>query len=188
MQKLNNKQIRRILRGAIKKIGVKEIATGSSRLVLPFGKDKVVKIALCSAGILQNKHEIELFETYENATDYLATIYAYSEHIIIMERLYDPTSLLNGYMDMPDRDFDENIETLNYEDSEVVDTIIDELSAIYGYTDDNYQMAYNKDYMVKMYDYGFNTKKDMKLQIGEMSSYSQTDMKNEINNIIRDLS
>jgi hypothetical protein len=188
MKKLNNKQIRRILRGTIKKIGVKETSTGSSRLVIPFGKDKVVKIALCSAGILQNKNEIELFETYENATDYLATIYAYSDHIIIMERLYDPISLSNGYEIMPDRDFDESIEELNYENSEVVDTIIDELSAIYGYTSDNYQMAYNKDYMVKMYDYGFNTKKDIQLQIGEMSSYSYKYIKDKINNIIRDLS
>lgn len=178
MKKLTNRQERRIMATVMKNI--KMFGNGSSRVVVPFGKDKVVKIALCESGKKQNNNEINLFSGYGTELS-LATIYAYSENLIIMERLYDifeyfennEFSFINS-----DNEFDYCYHEYGERVELQVDNIIEGLEYHWGDTDDNWQLGVDKNGNIKSYDYGFDANE--KGQVGYLRTYSDKEIKEKV--------
>ena len=181
MKKLTDRQERRIMATVMKNI--KMFGNGSSRVVVPFGKDKVVKIALCERGKNQNNNEIYLFENHSNELN-LATIFAYSENIIIMERLYDTFE----YFENNEFSFinsDSEFEYYYHEYGErvelQVDSIVEGLECHWGHTDDNWQLGVDKKGNIKSYDYGFDTNGTN--QVGYLRSYNNKGIKQKVLNL-----
>lgn len=178
MKKLTDRQERRIMATVMKNI--KMFGNGSSRVVVPFGKNKIVKIALCESGKNQNNNEIYLFENHSNELS-LATIFAYSENIIIMERLYDTFeyfennefSFINSYNEFECcyHEYGERVEL------QVNDTI-EGLEYYWGETDDNWQLGVDKNGNIKSYDYGFVANGTG--QVGHLRSYNDKEIKQKV--------
>lgn len=175
MKKLTNRQERRIMATVMKNI--KMFGNGSSRVVVPFGKDKVVKIALCESGKNQNYNEIYLFENHSNELS-LAKIFSYSENIIIMERLYDTFeyfennkfNLIDSYNEFESyyHEYGERVELQ-------VDSIVEGLGYHWGDTHDNWQLGVDKKGNIKSYDYGFDS--NGAGQIGDLRECSNKEIK-----------
>lgn len=178
MKKLTNRQERRIMATVMKNI--KMFGNGSSRVVVPFGKDKVVKIALCESGKNQNQNEIYLFKNHSNELS-LAKIFSYSENIIIMERLYDTFE----YFENNEFSFinsDSEFEYYYHEYGErvelQVDSIVEALEYHWGHTDDNWQLGVDKKGNIKSYDYGFDT--NGQNQVGYLRAYGDKGIVNKV--------
>ena len=178
MKKLTSRQERRIMATVMKNI--KMFGNGSSRVVVPFGKNKVVKIAVCESGKNQNYNEIYLFKNHSSELS-LATIFAYSENIIIMERLYDvfeyfennEFSFINS-----DNEFDYCYHEYGERVELQVDSTIEMLEYYWGETDDNWQLGVDKKGNVKSYDYGFDT--NGAGQVGYLRDYSNKAIKQKV--------
>ena len=178
MKKLTSRQERRIMATVMKNI--KMFGNGSSRVVVPFGKDKVVKIALCQSGKNQNNNEIYLFKNHSNELS-LAKIFSYSENIIIMERLYDTFeyfennkfSFINS-----DNEFEYYYHEYGERVELQVDSTIEMLECHWGETTDNWQLGVDKKGNVKSYDYGFDTNGIN--QVGYLRDYNNKDIKQKV--------
>lgn len=185
---LSKREERRILRNVLRKINFME--SGSSRIVVPFGKDKIVKVALQKEALEQNKNEIEIYKEYAEILP-LGKIYAYGERVILMERLYDPYCFYNeGTYETINEDYyleDYYFEFDNYL-VETIENIIEYFQEIQGDTGDNWQLGVDKNGNFKSYDYGYTTCKSFHEQVGSISSISIKDLKNKIQKNIKKLS
>jgi hypothetical protein len=125
---------------------------GSSRVVFPWTDDKIVKIALTEEGIKQNKNELRVFTNCEE-DDILSNIYAYGKIVLVCEKC-------DLEVDADHEQFNDLIQNL-YNDgkNEIANkaqSAVDYLNSHYGFTDDNYQVGYNRKGFLVCLDYGFD--------------------------------
>lgn len=188
MRVLSKREERRILRNVLRKM--KFMESGSSRIVVPFGKDKIVKVALQEQSLEQNKNEIEIYKEYAEILP-LGKIYAYGERVILMERLYDPFYFYNeGTCQTINEDYNLEDYYFEFEDHlvETVENIVEYFQDIQGYTGDNWQLGVDKNGNFKSYDYGYTTRKSFGEQVGSISSISIKNLENKIQTNIKKLS
>jgi hypothetical protein len=160
MKRLSYAEEVSILKGLLED-DVEAIGCGSSRLVFPYGKDKVIKLAVTEEGIAQNQTEIDCFEDAPENT--VAEIFSYGYLIIVAERL---TDILNDNDEMDYSDIEEYIRN-NCEDKEQADGFVnafekalDFLDSRFDETDDNLQIGKNSKGFYVAYDYGFSRRVD----------------------------
>lgn len=177
MRKLTLREEKRVLNSVLRKVA-KGYETGSSRLVVDFGIDKVVKVAFNDNGLKQNLLEIDTFLTAERQ-DYLATIYAYGSNVIIMERVETIGELecISAFYELEelaenDSYFEKCLEIAEY------------LNDINGFTEDNMQIGIGVNGDFKAYDYGFKAEIGARNQMGNMRDYGTDEIKGELYSLL----
>lgn len=144
---------------------------GTSRAVFSYGKDKVVKIALDEGGITQNRNELNFVRTFGD--EYVASIFAYSDNILIAEKLvavYDGNDIEDAYWYYNDYGESDNSDGgfSGRELADIVDTV-DFINNAIDYTTDNYQLGEDKHGKFKAYDYGYLSGMEFNSQVGSMN-------------------
>jgi hypothetical protein len=128
---------------------IENIGYGTSRVVFPYTKGKVIKLALTEEGILQNEAEYNCF--CESEDNNVARIYAIGKLCLIVERVepldFDGGSFDDYYATLPDGAV-----------KDALDKTIDFLDKHFGPTEDNYQFGTNSNGYIVAYDYGFDSR------------------------------
>lgn len=137
---------------------------GSSRIVFDCGNDKVIKVALTNKGQMQNRHELDVYESYP---DYCGKIYAYGSYILVCDKMIED---IHDYLyEMFDDGIypkdTEEIEEFIQDDEDIDEGTADliregmyvagKLSDIVGWTEDNGQVGLFAGGYVAAFDFGY---------------------------------
>lgn len=143
-----------------------KIDNGTSRNVYEFRSNYVVKVAMSTGGLNQNKIERDFYNEHGD-TGYFADLYAYGVMINIMEKLDDCCYYESDELHYYDKEDD------GYERAQVILSVInvvDELTDYYG--GDNGQVGYSlKDDCYKVYDYGYSMDYDRDEIVDDVDSW-----------------
>lgn len=157
----------------------KSIKSGSSRAVAKYGRSAVIKVALGPEGRVQNQNEVNFYRKHKGSS-HLAKVYAYGEHLLVMEfvkPMADPEHFWDFHYDIGELD-------MMCAPSLVSSFLHREL----GCTSDNYQLGLSKDGVWKCYDYGFN-RKDCEIvgMVGDWDSRCCDEVADQVCNIYNNL-
>jgi len=169
---------------------------GAARMVFPLNKmlqadlgidpneDCIVKVPMGIGGYRQTQLEIQTYLTYGSNWP-LARLIRYGHFIEIMERVevddfrgfYDEYGDAEGYADyiVGSQKEDESEEDYRtrydkaYADAEEAMSVMEQLSDIFGSTDDNGQLGWTKNRRLVAYDYGYTTDASTSEQVSDIS-------------------
>lgn len=145
-------------------------------------KDYIIKLACGLGGVNQTKQEVECFRSHPYAP--LAEIVAYGRYVEIMEKVDtdDFRDFAGGCYDGDGVDYEYFHDCYTYDDKEEGDSIAEaaydviiQLHDIFGHTEDNGQLGWNKNGDLVAYDYGFTTSSRCCDQTSDISYHIEND-------------
>ena len=148
----------------------KNIGYGSSRMTFQLDRERIVKVAVSSEGVLQNRAEVDCFEECPEE-NMLTRIFAYGRLILVCEKV---TLVVDASRDDYDSLCESLIENEQDDIEKQLEKTIEWLEERYGETEDNLQLGQNKDGYIVCLDYGFDsTNNKCEIFVGNMDDLSE---------------
>lgn len=176
-RKLTIKQEENIINKLLRD-GVAHIGYGSSRVVFPYGKDKVIKIALTREGFNQNKAELNTYTNCDRENT-LADVFCYGNIMLISEKCELVVDADSGEYENYLSDLYDNGEN---DVAQTLEETISYLEENLGVTDDNFQLGRNRKGFIVSLDYGFVPDSEDE-QVGNMDEITFSNSDKEILNL-----